>query len=252
MGKSPGKRGRSAITGRFVRQSTVQRSPRTTVNESINLQGAMVLFVLVAPGIVFEVARTRLTGYGPRDREVATRIVQAVLVSVIFDLLYLTIFGQMAVHAVDSEGDGLQGNPRRLGLTALGLGIVVPAIVAQVVYGGVAFRRPAHRRLRWLPPLPHLRQTPYERTPTAWDRAAVDLCGHWVRVRLADGKWVGGWYSGNSYVSTYPEPRDIYIEDQHEIAQDGSIGAQIPNTAGVWVPVSDTTLVEWIKGEFPA
>jgi hypothetical protein len=29
-----GKRGRSAITGRFVRQSTVRSNPRTTTNES--------------------------------------------------------------------------------------------------------------------------------------------------------------------------------------------------------------------------
>jgi hypothetical protein len=29
-----GKRGRSAITGRFVKQSTVKRRPKTTVNES--------------------------------------------------------------------------------------------------------------------------------------------------------------------------------------------------------------------------
>ncbi|MDH6513717.1 hypothetical protein M2163_009311 [Streptomyces sp. SAI-135] len=29
-----GKRGRSAITGRFVKQATVRRSPSTTVNES--------------------------------------------------------------------------------------------------------------------------------------------------------------------------------------------------------------------------
>jgi hypothetical protein len=30
----PGKRGRSAVTGRFVKQSTVRRHPNTTVNES--------------------------------------------------------------------------------------------------------------------------------------------------------------------------------------------------------------------------
>jgi|GEM_PF-2058001 hypothetical protein len=33
-GKTPGKRGRSAITGRFVKQSTVKSKPRTTVNEA--------------------------------------------------------------------------------------------------------------------------------------------------------------------------------------------------------------------------
>jgi hypothetical protein len=31
---SGGKRGRSAVSGRFVKQSTVKRSPKTTVNES--------------------------------------------------------------------------------------------------------------------------------------------------------------------------------------------------------------------------
>lgn len=30
----PGKRGRSAVTGRFVTQSTVSKNPKTTVNES--------------------------------------------------------------------------------------------------------------------------------------------------------------------------------------------------------------------------
>ncbi|CCK28829.1 hypothetical protein BN159_4450 [Streptomyces davaonensis JCM 4913] len=32
-GSGGGKRGRSAITGRFVKQSTVRRHPATTVNE---------------------------------------------------------------------------------------------------------------------------------------------------------------------------------------------------------------------------
>lgn len=31
---SAGKRGRSAVTGRFVKQSTVRKNPKTTVNES--------------------------------------------------------------------------------------------------------------------------------------------------------------------------------------------------------------------------
>lgn len=33
-GKSGGKHGRSAITGRYVKQSTVKSHPKTTVNES--------------------------------------------------------------------------------------------------------------------------------------------------------------------------------------------------------------------------
>lgn len=34
-----GKRGRSAVTGRFVKQSTVKRHPKTTINESIGKRG---------------------------------------------------------------------------------------------------------------------------------------------------------------------------------------------------------------------
>lgn len=34
-----GKRGRSAVTGRFVKQSTVKRHPKTTTNESAGKRG---------------------------------------------------------------------------------------------------------------------------------------------------------------------------------------------------------------------
>ncbi len=34
-----GKRGRSAISGRFVKQSTVRSNPKTTVNESAKKKG---------------------------------------------------------------------------------------------------------------------------------------------------------------------------------------------------------------------
>jgi hypothetical protein len=35
MPASSGKRGRSAVTGKFVKQSTVKRTPKTTVNETV-------------------------------------------------------------------------------------------------------------------------------------------------------------------------------------------------------------------------
>ena len=34
-GSSSGKRGRSAASGKFVKQSTVRKNPKTTVNESV-------------------------------------------------------------------------------------------------------------------------------------------------------------------------------------------------------------------------
>lgn len=36
---SSGKRGRSAVSGRFVKQSTVKKNPKTTVNETSKKKG---------------------------------------------------------------------------------------------------------------------------------------------------------------------------------------------------------------------
>ncbi len=53
--------------------------------------------------------------------------------------------------------------------------------------------------------------------------------------------------SGKSFVSTYPQPRDIYIQEQFTISADGSIGDRIPNTGGVWLSITDGSIVEWIN-----
>lgn len=50
-------------------------------------------------------------------------------------------------------------------------------------------------------------------------------------------------------MSTYPEPRDVFIEDQHDVNPDGKIGAQIANSAGVWVPLEPGYIVEWLRPE---
>jgi len=57
---------------------------------------------------------------------------------------------------------------------------------------------------------------------------------------------VAGWYDSKSFISTYPEPHDIYLQSQWTIGKDGTIGERMPRTAGVWVALKENTVVEWI------
>lgn len=43
-----------------------------------------------------------------------------------------------------------------------------------------------------------------------------------MRVRLAENVWVGGWFGQNSFLSGWPEPRDIFIESQWKIDETGA------------------------------
>lgn len=205
-----------------------------------------VFLVLVLPGIVFGVVRAAMAGARPQDRDWSPRVLQAILVSVILDAVYLLILGGTAVRRVTDGPGMLATQPRLTAVTVLGLGVLVPALLAFLIHGEPRLRSLTVRGRRI--PIP-ARGTAYSPVPTAWDQAAHRLVGRWVRIRLADGRWVGGWFSGKSYVSSYPEPRDIYIEDQHHIAPDGTMGAMVNASAGVWVSLKDGDVVEWLDPE---
>ena len=67
-----------------------------------------------------------------------------------------------------------------------------------------------------------------------------------MRVRLADGVWVGGWFSTDSYMSTYPVAPDLFIESAWKMDADGGFVSKVPNTRGVWVAIPPGTVVEWV------
>lgn len=52
----------------------------------------------------------------------------------------------------------------------------------------------------------------------AWDFLFdhKDLTG-WIRFRTKDGIFLGGYYGKGSYVSGYPEPQDIYLNNLAEM-----------------------------------
>jgi hypothetical protein len=203
--------------------------------------------ILLVPGIVFTAVRGQLRGFRDVDRSVSSRILQAFLVSVIFDSIYIAIFGFALTQRLET---GAPPSPTEV---AVGSGlffciaIVIPSTVAWLIYGDAPMlRRPQSMFGRFRRGITNSR---YESTPTAWDLATTQTTAQWVRVRIDKDVWVGGVFSNQSYFSTYPEPRDLFIERQYILDEAGQFLGPVEGTAGVWVAIQDNYVVEFLQPE---
>lgn len=206
--------------------------------------GVLFYLALIVPGVVFISVRAQLRGFRDVDRSVGARILLAFVVSAVFDAVYVASIGPRVVTRVQSGAELTAGEVRTLGWLFVLLAILIPALVSWITYGGGPLLRPLHEiagKLRT-----KITDSRYESTPTAWDLVATTTEAGWVRVRLADGVWVGGRFGDSSYFSTYPEPRDLFIQEQYVMSEDGAFGDPLPLSGGVWVAVGDDYLVEWI------
>lgn len=219
----------------------------------LNPQGAMMPFpdsafavvtviVLLVPGLVYGLVRTTTHGFRADDKAIDSRVAQALLVSVAFDAVYLIVVYPHLGKLIDLGKDSVEIlDPVALGWAVL-LGVVVaPGLLALVVYFPWTFRR-SDSLLRFR----LVRRVRYSSVPTAWDYSASPAVPRYVRIQLPDGRWVGGLFADTSYVSTYPEPRDIFIRHQFRMNPDGGFGDPMPESAGLWLSISDQHIVEWV------
>lgn len=206
--------------------------------------GILSYLVLIVPGVIFILVRSQFRGFRDVDRTVGGRILLAFVVSVIFDAVYIAVLGAAALERLQT---GASFRPHEVAWAAwlfIAMGIVIPAIASWIVYGDGVLLRPLHNAVGKV--RARLTDSRYEATPTAWDLAATTTNASWVRIRLSEESWVGGRFGNNSYFSTYPEPRDIFIEEQFEMSTRGEFGEPVRGSAGVWVAVTDDYLVEWL------
>jgi hypothetical protein len=196
------------------------------------LQVALLVFV-VLPGIVFQFLRERWRGPVPGEQDLGERVLRAVTASIILDGLYLVVAGPQLVSLIRGQGnrgwDGLAEQPRSAGAVGLLLFVLLPAAAAGA--------------LSWW----QRRQIPdasYARAPTAWDQMFRERGSCLVRMRLKDGAWVGGWYGSNSYVSSYPQAPEVFLESAWQLNPDGSFARRTKQTAGLLVRGGDIDILE--------
>lgn len=192
----------------------------------------MLLVLVVLPGVTYQFLRERLRGPVPGERDLGERVLRAVAASVVLDTLYLVVAGPRLVGFAQHAGAGgwqaAARQPRLAGLLGLTLFVAVPALAA----GGVTWWQ---RRLR---------PARYGSTPTAWDHLFRRSGPCFVRMRMRDGAWVGGWYGSRSYATSYPQPAEIYLESAWLMRPDGGFDRPVRDTAGLHIRAADTDVLE--------
>lgn len=245
--------------------------------------GVVTIILLLVPGLVYAIARRHLKGFQYDDLSKDARIAQALIISLFLDAIYLLAASQWLGDWVEFRADQAIVKAPSWGIAVAVLvgGFIVPwlmAIVLNIPYRIIrllkedALETESRRNtcnlerndkssrikklalviinaIKWLGnkfPFRIERTAYYQSVPNAWDWGAREPRHRWVRVTLPDGRRVGGFFGPGSYVSTYPEPRDIFISHQYQLKDDGSWGSMVEGTAGLWLRIGDDHIVEFL------
>lgn len=82
-------------------------------------------------------------------------------------------------------------------------------------------------------------------TKTAWDSFFSKRESYYVIVTLKNERKVGGKYGINSFTSTYPNPKEIYIEEMWNLNLDGGFDEKIEQTKGILITESEISTIEF-------
>ena len=201
-----------------------------------------VMLLLVVPGFVYTGTRRYFRGGATADeKDFSVRLVHGIAASVMLNCLYLVTVGPWLAEIVRTDsGNGLSAvvaRPQLVGAVLILLAVIVPVALAAVVTWVRGRDKIAEK----------LDQLPFSPTPSAWDRIAPKRVDCFVRVRTADGHWVGGYVTEDAYFSTYPEPRDLFIPEQWEMDKDGRFVSQMMDSLGVFVPLTGAERISWFR-----
>ncbi len=203
-------------------------------------QQALTLLVLLIPGFVYQGLLSRMRGPRPEDRDLSTRIVRALIASALFDLIYVVVLGTRLTGGVARPQSYLD-NARSTALWLVTLVFLVPATIA-VIQHAIAIRR-LYPKLPWKEVF-----RVYNPTPTAWDFAVGRIGPSYVRVLTKDGGWVGGYAGADSFYTSYPETREIFVEQAWRLNDEGDFDQPVEGSAGRWIKCDDAPVVEFLSG----
>lgn len=189
----------------------------------------VLIVVAVLPGVTYQLVRERQRGVVPGESDTGHRLLRALTASVVLDSLYLALFGPHLTDALSPEN--FPDQARVAALYALLLLFGVPTLAATLVSWT------DRRRLKGR----------YRATPTAWDHMFRDRPASFARARLKDRSWVGGWYGGDSYASSYPQPAELYLQAAWRMAPDGSFIARVNRTSGLYIRADDIDILEFLE-----
>lgn len=174
------------------------------MSELPDLKNVYLITAFIVPGLIIIYMRSRfVTGR-------MEKMSDAVLGYLVVTLIYYGL-SVPAIAGILSLEQGL-----RKTLFWWALIIVGPAVCGLLL--GVATQR---EWLRWIAVKLRLRMV--HNTPTSWDWRFSN-CEHarFILVTLTDGSLVAGIFGKGSFASTDPSERDLYIQEQMDVSDEGS------------------------------
>jgi len=207
----------------------------------------VMLLAFLMPGSVYQFVRMRLRGPAPDDSSSLNRVLRALTFSAALVTSYALLTAIFAGRPVLELVEHLQSGDRQAALEAapplaacaLILLFVIPAGLAALVFYVPRWRGP-----KW----PSWLRLTYDPTPRAWDYAFNGISPTYVRVLTNDGRYLGGWFGDQSFASSFPEPRELFIETAHQMSEDGGFGAEVEGSSGLYIRCDDIRVVEFVDG----
>lgn len=80
-------------------------------------------------------------------------------------------------------------------------------------------------------------------TKKAWDFFFSQRKTCFLVITLSDGTKVGGFFGLNSFATSYPEPYELFIEEEWILSEDGAFDRAVNGSLGILVSGSDIRLV---------
>ena len=184
------------------------------------------ILVFIVPGFIALSVRSQfITGRIPSENKASL-------------LSYLTIsviYGALILPFVDPE---LIGKSILIWFVLVFIGPVFLGLLL-----GINIQKDLVRRF-----LNRLGLHPVHAIPTAWDWKFSSMPEQWVLVTLKDGTRFGGFYGAQSFTSSSPDERDMYIQWVYDI-DEGGIWSVPDSENGLLIAAGEIRTIEFLPYE---
>ena len=195
-----------------------------------SLSQILVLLVFIIPGFVL--MRVKRVAYPTAETSTASAVLDSLALSCVVyalasPLLYLSYLYRWPVT-----------RPVLFSTLSLLILLVVPCGL-----GGSYVWFTKTEKARWLREFlgfPHP-------DPTAWDYHFRKGKAYWIWLTFKSGKVMAGLFGPNSFASSFPHKRDIYIEKLLRLDEHGRVVELIDGSAGALVMMEDLERIQFFE-----
>jgi hypothetical protein len=198
-----------------------------SVQALLSAQVLPIFLVFVAPGVVAATVFNYLVS--SVRKKLADYLVELITFSMFYLALFFWLVGLLYVPVVQAHAFLFYP----LVLLAV---FVVPACLGWL--GNYLLRSHRLRQFARLTAHPD---------PMAWDYIFNRNRSYWVIFHLKNGKMIGGYYSGQSFVSRYPDDQDIYVEQIWHLDKFGRFRNIVDRSMGGYIKAKDCDLIELLS-----